>query len=32
VGGVPAKVIRKIDVSRGKAVVDIKQAENVVRL
>jgi len=32
VGGVPAKAIRKIDVSRGKAVVDIKQAANVVRL
>lgn len=32
VGGVPAKAIRKIDVSRGKTVVDIKQAANVVRL
>ena len=32
VGGVPAKAIRKIDVSRGKAVVDNKQAANVVRL
>lgn len=32
VGGVPAKAIRKIDVSRGKAIVDIKQAANVVRL
>ena len=32
VGGVPAKAIRKIDVSRGKAVVDIKQATNVIRL
>ena len=32
VGNVPAKAIRKIDVSKGKAVSDIKQAANVIRL
>ena len=32
VGGVPARTIRKIEVSRGKDAVDNKQAANVVRL